>query len=153
MAGPPEQDPSGPSQARPEDSSSNDTPQGLYFNQLAEKSDLGTSVANIGESCIIDGDGSSHEASHAKSSCEIPVVDIPDFLAENGDMYLLHFDNRSNFAPLKPDFPYSSGFKSSSRDDDWMMNIMAVQSLEWTLRGTVMLGFGHGGPKFFKNLM
>ncbi|CAA2995819.1 UPF0481 protein At3g47200 [Olea europaea subsp. europaea] len=77
MAGPPEQDPSGPSQARLEDSSSNETSQGLYFNQLVEKSDLGTSVANIGESCIIDANGSSHEAFHAESSCEIPVVDIP----------------------------------------------------------------------------
>ncbi|KAL2484040.1 helicase-like transcription factor CHR28 [Forsythia ovata] len=80
MGGPPEQDPSGPSQARPEDSSSNDTPQGLYHNQLMEENDLGTSVAHIGESCIIDGDGSSHEASHAESSsCEIPGGDIPDF--------------------------------------------------------------------------
>ncbi|KAL2467254.1 SNF2 domain-containing protein/helicase domain-containing protein/zinc finger protein-related [Abeliophyllum distichum] len=124
MGGPPEQDPSGPSQARPEDSSSNDTPQGLYHNQLMEENDLGTSVAHIGESCIIDGDGSSHEASHAESSsCEIPRGDIPDFFSENDDMYLLHSDNTSHFAPLKPDFPYSSGFKLSS-DDDWMMDIM-----------------------------
>ncbi|CAI9787921.1 unnamed protein product [Fraxinus pennsylvanica] len=125
MGGPPEQDPSGPSQVRPENSSSNDIPQGLYHNQLMEENDLGTSVAHIGESCIIDGDGSSHGASHAESSsCEIPGGDVPDFLSENGDMYFLGSDNTSHFAPMNPDFTYSSVFNSSSSEDNWMMNIL-----------------------------
>ncbi|KAL0398616.1 UNVERIFIED_CONTAM: Helicase-like transcription factor CHR28 [Sesamum radiatum] len=78
----------------------------FYGRNSMEKTNLRNYVTHKEDASIIDGDRTSHDASHS-SSCEINVADIPDTLSENYAPYLLSPDN-------PPYIPHSSGFKSSA---------------------------------------
>ncbi|KAL0363352.1 UNVERIFIED_CONTAM: hypothetical protein Scaly_1290400 [Sesamum calycinum] len=88
----------------------------FYRRKSMEKTNRRNYVAHKEDASIIDGDRTSHDASHS-SSCEINVADVPDTLSKNYAPYLLSPDN-------PPYIPHSSGFKSSACDGGRMVSIL-----------------------------
>ncbi|KAK4439922.1 Helicase-like transcription factor CHR28, partial [Sesamum alatum] len=88
----------------------------FYHRNSMEKTNFRNYVTHMEDASVIDGDRTSHDASHS-SSCEINVADVPDTISENYAPYLFSPDN-------PPYFPHSSGFKSSACDGGRMVNIL-----------------------------
>ncbi|KAL2244800.1 UNVERIFIED_CONTAM: Helicase-like transcription factor CHR28 [Sesamum indicum] len=88
----------------------------FYYRNSMEKTNLRNYVTHMEGASIIDGDRTSHDASHS-SSCEINVADIPDTLSENYAPHLLSPNN-------PPYFPHSCGIKLSACDGGRMVNIL-----------------------------